>query len=661
MRLVSLSMQNFMPYKGENSIAFPEDETRNVMVVFGDNMRGKTSLLNALRWAFYGKALGRHLREIPLHELLNKEAAMESDFVVEAAVAFVAEGHRYDLRRRATKRPLVAVPSRPEDFEVTVGLQKDGMALPGHMIESEINRFAPEQVSRFFLFDGELLQEYESLLIEGSEQGRRIKEAIEQVLGVPTLVNGRDEAETLLKQFQRQQQKDLSHVVGLERQAEKQAEYQRRQESLENDLAKLREKLAQTKSERSTLDDELEKVDSIHRAKTRLDLLKRRQGEIDKRLGAISVDKQLTLREAWKDLLQPKLRERKQELYEEQSKMTALMAEKSALEAKRDDLRKMLDNDSCPTCGRPAEESKRAEIGTALGQVEAKLREISVDHASLGEINAKIREIDRLAGSGAAARIRALDEERVRLDVELTKVENDAENLSDEIKGVDTAEIARKRVLRDSLLQEEGRLERDVDDRLREIEKVKRELAIIAKSLDDLPQARAKRSSAMVKVCMAVEKLFEESIERLRNKLKEEVAAKATGAFANLTTQKSYSGLEINDNYGLTILDENGGRVTVRSAGAEQIVALSLIDGLARTGRAAGPVVMDTPFGRLDLRHRDNILRYLPTTTGQLVLLVHDGEIRRDSDLAPVASRIGAAYEIKEVSPRHSKIERVLS
>jgi len=661
MRLVSLSMRNFMPYKGENSIAFPEDETRNVMVVFGDNMRGKTSLLNALRWAFYGKALGRHLREIPLHELLNKEAAMDSDFVIEAAVTFVAEGHRYDLRRRATKRPLVAVPSRPEDFELSVGLQKDGMALSGHMIESEINRFAPEQVSRFFLFDGELLQEYESLLIEGSEQGRRIKEAIEQVLGVPTLVNGRDEAETLLKQFQRQQQKDLSRVVGLERQAEKQAEYQRRQESLENDLAKLREKLAQTKSERSTLDDELEKVDSIHRAKTRLDLLKRRQGEIDKRLGAISVDKQLTLREAWKDLLQPKLRERKQELYEEQLKMTALMAEKSALEAKRDDLRKMLDNDSCPTCGRPAEESKRAEIGVALGQVEAKLREISVDHASVGEVNARIREIDRLAGSGAAARIRALDEERVRLDVELTKVENDAENLSDEIKGVDTAEIARKRVLRDSLLQEEGRLERDVDDRLREIEKVKRELAIIAKSLDDLPQARAERSSVMVKVCMAVEKLFEGSIERLRNKLKEEVAAKATGAFANLTTQKSYSGLEINDNYGLTILDEHGGRVTVRSAGAEQIVALSLIDGLARTGRAAGPVVMDTPFGRLDLRHRDNILRYLPTTTGQLVLLVHDGEIRRDSDLAPVASRIGAAYEIKEVSPRHSKIERVLS
>ena len=70
---------------------------------------------------------------------------------------------------------------------------------------------------------------------------------------------------------------------------------------------------------------------------------------------------------------------------------------------------------------------------------------------------------------------------------------------------------------------------------------------------------------------------------------------------------------------------------------------------------------MDTPFGRLDLRHRDNILRYLPTTTSQLVLLVHDGEIRRETDLQPIAQRIGAAYQIKEVNPRHSVIEKVTS
>jgi DNA sulfur modification protein DndD len=50
-------------------------------------------------------------------------------------------------------------------------------------------------------------------------------------------------------------------------------------------------------------------------------------------------------------------------------------------------------------------------------------------------------------------------------------------------------------------------------------------------------------------------------------------------------------------------------------------------------------------------------LRYLPQTTGQLVLLVHDGELRRDADLAPVAARIGKSYAIREITPRHSKIE----
>jgi DNA sulfur modification protein DndD len=68
----------------------------------------------------------------------------------------------------------VATPSRPEDFLVTVHLSRNGVQMSGDQIESEIDQIAPEQISRFFLFDGELLGEYESLLIEGSEQGRQI-------------------------------------------------------------------------------------------------------------------------------------------------------------------------------------------------------------------------------------------------------------------------------------------------------------------------------------------------------------------------------------------------------------------------------------------------------------------------------------------------------
>lgn len=224
MKLRAITMNNFMPYKGKTRLEFPLDEFRNVMLVFGDNMRGKTSFLNALRWGFYERAIGRHSLPIPLHELPNKDAALEDDWTVEVHIEFEANGHVYDLRRRAEKRALVAVPQRPEDFHVQVFLKKDGMPIQGDLVEAEINLVAPEQVSRFFLFDGELLQEYETLLIEGSEQGRQIKEAIEKVLGVPALIYGRDELATLLRAAQKNQQQDLQRVKGLEGLAQSQAE-----------------------------------------------------------------------------------------------------------------------------------------------------------------------------------------------------------------------------------------------------------------------------------------------------------------------------------------------------------------------------------------------------------------------------------------------------
>lgn len=661
MKLLSLTVHNFMPFKGETKISFPHDPTRNVMVIFGENMRGKTSLLNAIRWAFYGRAFGRHLREIELHELHNKEAATENDWTMECRVEFEAEGCRYDLRRRATKRSMVSKPSRPEDFEMVMGLQKDGVAISGHLYESEINRFAPEQISRFFLFDGELLQEYESLLIEGSDQGKRIKESIEQVLGVPTLIHGRDEIYTILKASQKTQSKDLLQIQGLKAQAEKQAMWQARQESFENDLKTLKDKLEETKNERAKLDDELDKVDAVHQAKLRLDFLKERQSTIDGDQKNLTDEKLLLLKDAWKDLLNRRLSLKQSSLLEEQEKISRQMDERRKIDSRVTDLRKYLETSSCPTCGQPLVDERRAKAKIELQELESNLLGIPVDSNLLTKVAAEIKEINQLMKVGTGPKIRLIDVEMRKLGVELTKVENEMEQIVEQIRGYDTAEIARKRAHQTSLIREEALIDRDISDRVEKIEGTRKELAVIAKALQSYPEARASRSTAMVNLCTSLEKIFGQSIERLRDNLRNHVEAKATETFLKLTTQKTYQGLEINENYGLTILDEHSQPVNVRSAGAEQIVALSLIDGLARTGRAEGPVVMDTPFGRLDLNHRDNILRHLPTTTSQLVLLVHDGEIRRDTDLAPIASRIGASYEIKEVNSRHSKIERVIS
>lgn len=659
MKLIELTTHNFMPYKGKMAIAFPTDASRNIMLVYGDNMRGKTSLLNALRWAFYGKALGRHSRELPLHTLVNSEAALEGDWTMESCVIFEADGHRYEYRRRAVKAKFVSKPTRQTDFEVERALKKDDMVMRDDLIDAEINRYAPEQTSRFFLFDGELLQEYESLLIDGSDQGSKIKASIEQALGVPALIRGREDAQTLLKTAQKQQTKDLERVSGLERLIEKQAALEAQIESYGRDIADLNGQLTSTREERVRLDDFIEDTEQAHAAKERLTANENsllRNSELQKEA---EIERLALMRDAWKDLIRPQIQLKREHLTDEINMISDQMIQRARMERTIADLKRSMDTATCHACGQRLHQEQREKAGAELGALQAQLLGVSIDEDCRNRIGAEIKELDRLLATSPAAQIAKLDRDLARLKVEQTKLDNEIEALRDQIKGHDTAEIARQRTLRDGLLKAEGTLEQKIREVRAAAEKAGRELTMNNKVIEGIPSAHSSKSTQVVKIAGALERIYGRSIDRLRDDLKQRVERMASQAFKSMTTQSKYFGLKINSNYGLSILDERENEVTIRSAGAEQIVALSLIDGLARSGRSAGPVVMDTPFGRLDLQHRANILKYLPTTTNQLVLFVHEGEINKGADLDQVASRIGCVYEIKEVSPRQSTVEKV--
>ena len=658
MKLHSLTARNFMPYKGEMELTFPQDEQRNVMIVFGDNMRGKTSILNAIRWAFYGEAVGRHLRPIPLQEIVNKDAAQADDWKVEVHVKFDANGHTYDLRQVAERRPLVTKPSKPDDFTRSIHLTRDGSAVSGDQVEAEIGLIAPKQISRFFLFDGELLQEYETLLIEDSQRGQQIKEAIEQVLGVPALTNGRVDIQTILKKAQKRQSADLKQIAGLEKQAKRLDGLTGKIDAIDRDLEDLNTKLKKVREERTTLDDELEAAQSVIAAKATLDAKRREQKGLIEECKKKEVERLDLISDAWKDLIDAQLQTRRDRLERQREELMDSIKKRSGLEKKVSDLKQLLDTRECPICKQVLSDERRAQIGEALGKAETELSRIGDSSTSLQDISGQINVLSKIRGINAKDRLQQAEKDLQGYHVRLTQTENDIEKLKDEIAGYDTAEIARKRVLQKEKIREEGRLQGNIQDQNIERKKLVGELAISQKAIEGLTKDRTQRSTIKVALCTDLEKIFSQSIEQLRDRLRERVEEIANDAFKKMTTQKSYRGLEINDNYGLQIVDASGRHVAVRSAGAEQIVALSLIDGLNRTGRAAGPVIMDTPFGRLDLDHRNNILSYLPSVTSQFVLLVHSGEIRKDTDLAVIKERIGAAYEIKEISSTQSRLER---
>jgi DNA sulfur modification protein DndD len=658
MILQALSATNFMPYKGKISVSFPTDKDRNVMLVFGDNMRGKTSLLNALRWVFYGKAIGRHSREIPLFDLINREAAMEGDWSMDVAVAFENEGDRYEVRRTVSKRPYVSRPSRSEDLLMERAMRKNDIPIGDHLIDSEINRFAPEQTSRFFLFDGELLDEYEQLLIDGSEQSRKIKEAIEQVLGVPTLIRGREDAQAILKAAQKQQTADLQKMGGFETHAEKQRHYQVQIESIEADIKSQIDRLKATNAEREAFDDELAKVESLYQAKQKLDDAVNSRDKTASRQDELREQRKMLVKDGWKEVLRPLLVLKRQHIQDEHLKITDQLLARERVETKIRELADAVKSETCHACGQPLHEQQRVSASEELGKLQAQLLEFKVDMTLFSKLSSDTQALNNLLKPTDALQISFIDNEVNRLSVELTRLDNEIEELNETIRGQDTAEIARKRFVRDGLIKEATRIQSEINASQEKLIAFQRELAMVSKILENLPRARAAKSSRLVKLASALEKVYSRSIDQLRDDLKSTVELLASQAFRKLTTQAQYSGLRINNNYGLTILDDRGQEVPIRSAGAEQIVALSLIDGLAHAGRSAGPVIMDTPFGRLDKKHRRNILTYLPTTTSQLVLFVHEGEVDRTTDLTPLSSRVGAVYEIKEVNLRHSTIVR---
>jgi DNA sulfur modification protein DndD len=379
---------------------------------------------------------------------------------------------------------------------------------------------------------------------------------------------------------------------------------------------------------------------------------------MNERRETIETEKLALLKNAWKDLIQPKLLGYLEGLEAKSQRAEAETRERYGIEARIGNLKAIVDNSSCPTCEQDIAPKKREQIATELGSLEAELLRVKNDFADRAFIIEKQARLSRIKQTLATTKIPAIDKELREISLRATEIDNEMEELETQLKSHDTADIARKRGMRDGYMRNLGKIENDIKDRRAKLDENDRQQESLTRHIELNADARQQKSSKLVLAYTQLRDVFSDSINALRDNLRTSVEALATEAFAQLTTEPTYKGLRINENYGLTIIDREGRDVAQRSAGAEQIVALSLIDGLNRTARKTGPIIMDTPLGRLDLKHRQRVLEYLPKMADQVILLVHEGEIRKGDIIDSLQSRIGGVYNIERVSSSESKLSR---
>jgi DNA sulfur modification protein DndD len=150
--------------------------------------------------------------------------------------------------------------------------------------------------------------------------------------------------------------------------------------------------------------------------------------------------------------------------------------------------------------------------------------------------------------------------------------------------------------------------------------------------------------------------LFQAGKDSYSDSVREQVESFATDSFNRIISDKKFSGLKINKNYGVDLLMHDGRVEPLRSTGQAKISAISLIYGLIKTAMPEGFILMDTPFGSLDMGHRQEVCKWATGSGLKVSLFMHSGEFDRDIDVEYFGTGIGRIYKISKVDDNESRI-----
>ena len=223
--------------------------------------------------------------------------------------------------------------------------------------------------------------------------------------------------------------------------------------------------------------------------------------------------------------------------------------------------------------------------------------------------------------SDVEAKIKKEEEE----SAQISKVIEANPNIGEDLK--------RKEKDNESAMKQIGKYEEYIPKVEKSLESLKGKLSnlimkIDASTADEELHQTIRLSEETQKTIAVFDMAFREYFKTQKPELEKEISA----VFSKLTNApKKYKGLRLGDDFSIQVERQDGVVLPSHryslSAGASQIAATAVIGGFNKFTTRKAPVVIDTPAGRLDPVHTENLLEYYPRMSEQVIILPQKDEI----------------------------------
>jgi DNA sulfur modification protein DndD len=614
-------MDNFGIYAGHNVIELrPPSADRPIILIGGLNGGGKTTLLDAIQLAFFGRNAacsnrGKLSYKEFLRAAINRGADTADGARVEIHFERIVDGKVMQFVLVRAWR--LTDSSIQESVSVSRNEQPDPV-LSEHW-EEYIESYLPSKLAHLFFFDGEQIKE----LADSDAAAKILASAVQTLLGLD-LVDRLDEDLTTLERRKKQA------VLSNEDQA-KIAELRLAVESATNAATNAHQEAAHHRNRTDLLRKELNSLQTQFRQEGGELFLKREELEKEKmKLNGELRDSNDALRKyssgtapllLIEDLLSEVEHQAEAELEARHEKIISLA------EFQRDkqivkDLKKLIpadnisivetilernrpkrDHEKVVTLLNPEEdfpEELRKTLTIILPQTRV---EMGILLAQNSEVRERIARLDRqLSAVPDADALTKLQREMARLEVQIRDCEAQQIVHDERLRQFATAHRNKDASLKtalDGLVDIQSTAEHD-----------SRVLHRLPKVQETLRQFRLK---VVQRHATRLERLILESFQQLLRK------------------EDLIRGLRIDpETFRLELIsaDQSALPFDRLSAGERQLLATAMLWGLAKASGRPLPTIIDTPLGRLDSSHRAHLIqRYFPVASHQVVLLSTDEEI----------------------------------